>query len=65
MFWGTLLILIGFIALLKNLGFITVGVWETVWPILLIVVGVSLLSKRRNNNHWPWCFCADCEDKNM
>jgi len=57
MFWGTILVVIGLIALLKNLGFITAGVWEVTWPILLIALGVSLLAKKRGNNHLPWCSC--------
>ncbi len=64
MFWGTILVIIGIIALLKNLGFITAGVWEVVWPILLISLGVSLLAKKRGgSSHLPWCSCSDCGPK--
>lgn len=63
MFWGTILVVIGLVALLKNLGFITVDVWEVVWPVLLIMLGVSLLAKKRGLNHLPWCSCADCSSK--
>jgi uncharacterized membrane protein len=62
MIWGSVLIVIGLVALLKNLGYITTGVWEVVWPVLLIVLGVSFI-KRRHNNHAPWCSCADDPNK--
>lgn len=46
MFWGTLIIILGVIILLKNLGIITTGVWSVLWPLLLIMLGVSLLTKK-------------------
>lgn len=46
MFWGSLIIVIGLIILLKNLGIITAGVWSILWPLLLIMFGVSLLTKK-------------------
>jgi len=43
---GFLLIIIGVIFLLKNLGFISVGVWEILWPIFLITLGISFIVRR-------------------
>jgi len=61
MFWGTLLVAIGAIALLKNLGFITASVWEVLWPTLLIVLGASFLVRHRGvGPHLPWCDCVTC-----
>lgn len=65
MFWGTILVVIGVVALLKNLGIITGDVWDVAWPILLISLGISLLAKKRGHNHLPWCNCADCGSKKL
>jgi hypothetical protein len=46
--FGFLLIIIGIIVLLKNLGFISGNVWDIFWPALLIVVGLSLVLRRRS-----------------
>ncbi|MBI5733561.1 MAG: hypothetical protein HY973_01270 [Candidatus Kerfeldbacteria bacterium] len=56
MSFGIFLIIIGVIFLLKNLGFITGGLWDIFWPIVLIVWGLSLITKKssrlwnKNNN---------------
>jgi len=44
---GLVMIAIGVIFLLSNLGII--GSWSDWWPLILIAVGVSLLFQRRNN----------------
>lgn len=65
MFWGIILIVIGLVALMKNLGFITASTWEVLWPILVIALGLSFVSKRRcSKGHLPWCSCNDCTSKN-
>lgn len=46
MSFGIFLIIIGVIFLLKNLGFITGGLWDIFWPIVLIVWGLSLITKK-------------------
>lgn len=63
MFWGSILIVIGLVALLKNLGFITAGTWEVIWPVLVIALGLSFITKRRGGSHLPWCSCVNCENK--
>lgn len=40
-FWATLLIIVGVLLLLTNLGIISAAIWQY-WPILLIVIGVYL-----------------------
>ena len=46
MYSGIIIILIGVIFLLKNLGIIT-GVGNVLWPVLIIVFGLSLIFKKR------------------
>ena len=48
--FGFLLIIIGIIVLLKNFGFISGNVWDIFWPALLIVVGLSLVLRRRSGD---------------
>ena len=64
MFWGSILVVIGLAALLKNLGLITADIWDVIWPVLLIVLGVSFLTKRRGR-HLPWCACSDSDPKQV
>ena len=45
---GLILIIIGGVFLLKNLGFITEGAWSIIWPAILIVIGLGILLKRRD-----------------
>lgn len=46
MWFGVAIIIVGVILLLQNLGFVSGGVWEVVWPALIILLGVSILAKR-------------------
>lgn len=43
---GFLLIIAGVIFLLKNLGVISGSAWEILWPVLLIVAGLTLITRR-------------------
>ncbi len=43
MFWGVLILLVGGLLLLRNLGYIAVNVWGMVWPLMLILAGVWVL----------------------
>lgn len=46
-FLGSLLILIGLLFLLNNLGFFWWFDWGTLWPLLLIFIGIALFLRRR------------------
>ena len=46
MFFAFALIIIGFLLILEKLGIITGDVWGWIWPILILVLGVSLLMKK-------------------
>lgn len=43
---------IGIIFLLKNLGLIAGDVWDIVWPCLIIALALSLLLKKRHIHHF-------------
>ncbi|GAB4370435.1 MAG: hypothetical protein Kow0042_12680 [Calditrichia bacterium] len=49
LFWGIILIIIGFLFLFQNLGLWEVGeIFRTFWPLILIAIGLKILfSKRR------------------
>lgn len=38
-----ILIAVGIVFLLQNLGFFTSSVWGVIWPIILIIIGISML----------------------
>lgn len=42
-FWGILLILVGLLFLLDNLGFLSIDVWNLIWPLFLIALGIWVL----------------------
>lgn len=44
---GIALIVLGAIFLLKNLGFLAAINWDIIWPLVLIVVGIAMVSKKR------------------
>lgn len=43
LFWGAVLVILGGLFLLSNLGIITVDVWGIIWPVALILFGMWLL----------------------
>jgi hypothetical protein len=43
LFWGGILILIGVLLLLNNLGILDVNIWSLIWPLFLIALGLWIL----------------------
>lgn len=43
LFWGIILLTVGLLLLLSNLGIIVVDIWSAIWAVLLIVVGLGVL----------------------
>ncbi len=56
MTFALIIIVFGCVALAVKLGLISGSIWGFAWPIILIVMGVSLLRRRRRwGGHWgPW-----------
>lgn len=54
MFFGLVLIGIGGIFLLENMGVITGDVWKYIWPILIIILGLSILFKPWRRKSFGW-----------
>ncbi|MBN2549966.1 MAG: hypothetical protein JXB15_12460 [Anaerolineales bacterium] len=42
-FWGTILVLLGVLLLLSNMGIVTANIWGIIWPIGLILFGVWII----------------------
>jgi uncharacterized membrane protein len=40
------LIVVGVVFLLQNLGYVTGEVWNIVWPAFIILLGISILLKK-------------------
>jgi len=47
MFWGYLLIIIGAVYLLKNLGILTAAAWDIIIPSLIILIGLYVVFKKK------------------
>ncbi|MBL7156031.1 MAG: hypothetical protein ISS87_00305 [Candidatus Pacebacteria bacterium] len=52
MFFGIILLAIGAVLLLQNLGFISGNMWNILWPCLIIAMGLSVLLKKKK---WHSC----------
>lgn len=42
---GLILIIIGGVFLLQNLGYISAGAWSVIWPAILIAIGLGIVIK--------------------
>jgi len=51
---GLIIIAVGVIALLVNLGVLSGSVWEYAWPAILIIIGLSFLLGRFRRRRWFW-----------
>jgi len=47
MWFGIVLIVVGVVFLLQNLGYVTGDVWKIVWPAFIILIGISMLFKEQ------------------
>jgi hypothetical protein len=45
---GVVILIIGVLILLSNLGLITGSIWGFFWPLLLVAVGLVLIFKRKS-----------------
>jgi hypothetical protein len=45
-FWGTLIVIVGGLFLLQNLGILNVNIWNLLWPFFLIALGAWIILGR-------------------
>ena len=38
--------IVGVVLLLQNLGLVSGGAWNVIWPALIILLGISILARR-------------------
>ncbi len=48
MFLGLILSITGVVFLLKNLGYISGAAWSIIWPVILVVIGLKIILKRKD-----------------
>ncbi len=46
LFWGLCLLIVGILFLLENFGILKVNVWNLIWPVFLIVLGIWIIAGR-------------------
>lgn len=61
--FGLFLVVLGVLLLLKEVGIITGGFWGYVWPILLILFGLSLMSRDKKDEWCSWCWKKSNKNK--
>ena len=61
MVFGLILVAVGIIALLVHAGILPGSVWDYTWPIIIILLGLSIIlgrffwrSRWSRWNHWGW-----------
>ena len=63
---GPIIVLVGVLFLLGNIGLISPVSWSIIWPVLLIVLGISMMQKHGKWGRRCWCGCGKdcgkCED---
>jgi uncharacterized integral membrane protein len=47
MFVGALVLVVGLVFLMQNLGYISGNVWQVIWPLIVIVVGFSMIIRNK------------------
>lgn len=52
MIFAGILIIIGGVFLLKNLGFVSIEAWGLIWPLALIALGCYMLWKKHQWHMW-------------
>ena len=52
MFFGWLLILAGLIILLKKTGFLATDAWDYIWPSLIIIWGLFIVTSGKKRGCW-------------
>jgi hypothetical protein len=50
MFIGIALIVIGVVFLLQNLGLVSSDAWQIIWPTLIIIFGLCMMSRTASDH---------------
>jgi len=56
---GLIILIIGAILLLRNLGYISMELWNIIWPSIWIIVGLKFLLKGKKHGHGHGCWCCN------
>ena len=70
---GLIVVLVGAVFLLKNLGLISGVEWSIIWPIIAIYIGIAMIARSRCWHCGVWhdgihlnkkgsCDCESCGD---
>lgn len=59
---GLIVILVGVLFFLKNIGIINSINWDILWPVLVMLIGVSMVLRKRCSKCGGWG-CKWCEGK--
>lgn len=49
MFLGLLVLAAGIVFLMQNLGYISGSVWNILWPSFVIIAGLVMIMRQKNN----------------
>jgi len=49
MFLGLMVLVVGIVFLMQNLGYISGGVWEILWPSFLIITGLVMIFRQKDS----------------
>ncbi len=60
---GYIILVIGVALLLRNLGYIDMGLWNIIWPSIWILVGLKFMLKKKKHGHGHGCWCCSQGDK--
>ncbi|HPW34446.1 MAG TPA: DUF5668 domain-containing protein [Candidatus Paceibacterota bacterium] len=69
MVWGIILIVLGVVFLLENMGIFSGAAWEFIWPIVLVGIGVWMVMRNKKDgvsNNKCGCGkpgCPECDSK--
>ncbi len=57
---GLLIILVGTLFLLKDLGLLVNMDWGLIWPLIIIMIGLSMVSSK-SGKKCAWCWGKKCD----
>jgi len=60
---GLIILIIGITLLLRNLGYLSVELWNIVWPSVWIIVGLKFMLKKKGHGHGNGHWCCGQGDK--